>query len=197
MPRVRVASFLFRCALLVLPAAACASQPSPTPLGAEPAPASVSAHSDADVCHTIALTRARCGEGVPVEAAERRCHDGFRPILSVARPDFLASIAACTRELDCDAVLQRDGIAACFHRPEPALLPTPTAREFCERSLDKARGCQRGSVMTEATCVRRLRIYRDDLLRAANDCTRLACGPWDACLKRALAVDAGDTQPPL
>ena len=183
--------------ILVLPFAACGGPPPASVPGSEAA-ADPASPADGDVCRAAAEVGARCGDAhVEAPAWERQCRSSFGPVLSLARPDYAAAVATCTRELECDAFLHQGGPVPCFRRAEQRLTPSPTAREFCERSLEKGRACRQGSVMTEAMCLRRYRAYRDDVLRAGTDCAALACTPWDGCLKRAVSVDRGDLQAPL
>lgn len=149
----------------------------------EPSATVPEAHDVAGFCGAMCDRVQECDRALDHQTCKNQCTNANAAAFPKLRDDVVDLVLGCFTEKDCKAVL--GGIGACTADAAAQVAPSEAAVGLCD-ALAKARE-KCGASSGKAECLTLAKLYDDDAIAEAQNCTGRRCAEMDACVAAALA----------
>jgi hypothetical protein len=153
-----------------------------TAAGSGSSSSSASAATTSDLCKPLCTRTSSCDTDVDSETCIARCESKLK--IDGKRSEFVNGVVACWNKLDCSEVLSANGLGDCVEEAAVTIVPTDTAKAFCNNLEDSLTKCDTG--LAKAKCLDLTKIYADVTLDKAKKCTEKSCSNILPCVYATL-----------
>jgi hypothetical protein len=171
---------------LVFVAAGCASgeqvvipngkpQPASSTVPTEPATADA-----ASFCGSLCGRQEACDTSLDVQTCKNSCTNGFAAVFPKLRQDVVSLIVECFDAKDCKTVLEGNVVGTCAEEAVASVAPSGEATAFCDNLAAAKKKC--GSTTTKAMCLDQAKLYSDETIIEAANCSDRPCNEIDRCV---------------
>lgn len=152
----------------------------------KPKPASetlpTEATSDAaSFCSSLCGRQESCDTSLDVQTCRNSCTNGYAAVFPKLRQDVVGLIVQCFDAKDCKTVLEGSVVATCAEEAVASVAPSAEATSFCDGLASAKKKCG-GSSSTKAACLDQAKLYSDDAIIEAANCTDRPCSEIDRCV---------------
>jgi len=171
--------------VLLALAVGCASGETNIPNGGKPQPASqtipTESTTDADgFCGSLCGRQESCDTSLDGQTCRNTCTNGFAAVFPKLRQDVVSLIVQCFDAKDCKTVLEGNVVGACAEEAVASVAPSDEATSFCDGLTSAKKKC--GSSGTKAQCLDQAKLYSDDTIIEAANCSDRPCNEIDRCV---------------
>jgi hypothetical protein len=154
-----------------------------------------------DFCTTYCGKLSSCDNTRDEQTCSASCDNQLAAMFPKLRSDIVSTIETCIKAADCKTSLDGGTIATCATQAEASVAPSAVASKFCDAWAGASTKC--GSSIDKATCLDESKLFNDDALNQASQCTSKACADIGGCVSATLGSfsstgfggppDGGDT----
>jgi hypothetical protein len=135
-----------------------------------------------EICQPLCAKRQGCDASDEFASCMNRCRDFGSPRRIYWREDYIAAIRSCVARTACGPHMVRTLDRTCFDDSYASLSPTPLARAFCERRVERDRVCAKTTTSIDK-CVEGDKVYTDAILTQMSQCLDdHPCKSYGRCL---------------
>lgn len=187
---------------LFLTAAACATTehkivPSDGDGGAQGDDTSVTLpeHDTAGFCKALCDREQECDKSLDHQTCANTCMNTNAAVFPKLRQDVVDLVITCFAGKDCKQVLGGQVVATCTSEAIATVAPSQAAVGYCDAYASAKEKC--GAAAVKAQCLATAKLYSDETIAEAVNCTKRSCGEIDACVAATFgAFGGGTTTPP-
>lgn len=152
--------------------------------------------SDVDsFCTSLCDRQQACDSGLDHQTCKNDCTNTNAAIFPKLREDVVNLMVECFGAKDCKTVLAGEVVNACASEAVASVAPSSAATDFCDAHADAKKKC--GSTASKATCLNDAKLYDDEAIAQAKNCTGRTCTEIDSCVTAALGkIGSGTVTPP-
>jgi len=182
--------------IFVLLVACASSGPSIQPAPGEKTPATESTPTDATTdaasfCGSLCGVQEACDTSLDTQTCKNSCTNSFAAVFPKLRQDVVGLIVQCFDAKDCKTVLGGDVVGACAEEAVASVAPSDTAASYCDGLVAAKKKC--GTTVSKATCLDQAKLYSDDTIGEAANCSERACSEIDKCVSATFGSFGGTT----
>jgi hypothetical protein len=134
----------------------------------------------ASFCGALCGRQESCDTSLDVQTCKNSCTNGFAAVFPKLRQDVVGLIVECFDGKDCKTVLEGSVVSTCADEAVASVAPSAEATAFCDGLSAAKKKC--GSTSTKAACLQQAKLYSDDAIVEAANCTDRPCSEIDRCV---------------
>jgi hypothetical protein len=144
-------------------------------------PAGQSAES---FCSAMCTRVKSCDKTLDQQTCENTCTNQNAAVFPRLRGDVVDLIVGCFDAKDCKTVLGGSVVGECTSDALASVAPSAAATTFCDDLANKKKSCNASTtaLTTKADCLNSSKLYDDDAIAQAQNCTDRACTEIDTCV---------------
>lgn len=136
--------------------------------------------SASSFCAALCERQESCDRTLDRQTCENACRNQNAAVFPRLRQDVVGNILTCVDEKDCKTVLSGGLVGACATEAVARVAPSDAAVAYCSAFTKAMEKC--GSTGTKAACLEGAKLYSDDAIAEAQNCTSRACSEMSACV---------------
>lgn len=122
-----------------------------------------------------------CDRTTDSQTCTNQCKNQNAAIFPRLRSDVVQLIVDCYGAKDCKTVLGGSVIGTCAKEAIASVAPSTEASTFCEGYSKTKQKCS-GSPSSKADCLNVAKLYTDEAIGQAENCTTRSCAELDPCV---------------
>jgi hypothetical protein len=131
-------------------------------------------------CGSLCSRQESCDTSLDVQTCKNTCTNGFAAVFPKLRQDVVGLIMQCFDAKDCKTVLDGNVIGTCAEEAVASVAPSDEAVGFCDTLSAAKKKCSSSS--TKAQCLDQAKLYSDETIVEAANCTDRPCNEIDRCV---------------
>ncbi|MBX3190674.1 MAG: hypothetical protein KF819_26980 [Labilithrix sp.] len=151
--------------------------------------------SAASFCSAMCTRVKSCDKTLDQQTCENTCTNQNAAVFPRLRGDVVDLIVACFDAKDCKTVLGGGVVGECASDALASVAPSAAASAFCDDLANKKKRCTTSStaLTSKADCLNSSKLYDDDAIAQAHNCTDRACTEIDGCVAAVFGGIGGAT----
>lgn len=135
-------------------------------------------------CQTYCEKVNSCDSSSDVQTCSESCEETISQTLDKVRSDVVGEVKACWDGSDCRQVLTGDRLGECVDEAAVSVAPTAVAKAFCGSLAESLEKCD--SSIDRAQCIETAKVYSDETIAKAKQCTTKSCSTIMNCVNATL-----------
>jgi hypothetical protein len=152
----------------------------------------------ASFCAAMCSRVQSCDKAIDTQTCENECTNGNAAIFPRLRSDVVSLIVSCFDGKDCKTVLGGEFVRACTADAIASVAPSAAASTFCDALSTAKKSCSGATSKSKAECLNAAKLYGDQAIAQAQNCTKRGCSEIDTCVSAvfgSLGGGSGTTTP--
>lgn len=131
-------------------------------------------------CGSLCGRQETCDTSLDVQTCKNSCTNNFAAVFPKLRQDVVSLIVECFDAKDCRTVLEGNVVGTCAEEAVASVAPSGEATAFCDGLAAAKKKC--GSTTTKAACLDQAKLYSDEAIVEAANCSDRPCSEIDRCV---------------
>ncbi len=144
-------------------------------------------------CGSMCARIQSCDATLDTQTCQNRCTNTNAAIFPRLRSDVVDLVVQCFDAKDCKTVLGGGFVGVCTADAVASVAPSTAAASFCDALASSKKTCSGTTTDAKATCLNTAKLYNDDAIAQAQNCTKRGCSEIDACVGAVFGSLAGAT----
>jgi hypothetical protein len=168
------------------------------PVSVDPSQTVPAVTDAASFCSAMCSRVQSCDKAIDTQTCQNECTNGNAAIFPRLRSDVVQLIVSCFDGKDCKTVLGGEFVGACTADAIASVAPSAAASTFCDALATAKKSCSGATSKSKAECLNAAKLYGDQAIAQAQNCTKRGCTEIDTCVSAVFGSlgGTGTTSPP-
>jgi hypothetical protein len=151
------------------------------------------AHDAASFCKALCDREQECDKSLDHQTCTNTCTNANAAVFPKLRGDVVDLIVQCFSGKDCKQVLGGQVVATCASEAIATVAPSEAAVAYCDAFAKAKQAC--GTTAQKAQCLSTAKLYSDETIAQAQNCTKRPCTEIDTCVAATFGSFGGGVTP--